>query len=108
LDAGEKARIQLFLSLHARKQLDRLARHRRYTVTALIEEWAASAERRATSRLSPKALKRYYEAAIDRVEARVEWLDTRVGRLEAGGVETRKPVVFQYTTSRRTCRESLT
>jgi hypothetical protein len=55
LDAGEKARIQLFLSLHARKQLDRRARHRR-CVTALIEEWAASAERRATSRLSPKAL----------------------------------------------------
>jgi hypothetical protein len=61
LDAGEKARIQLFLSLHARKQLDRLARHKRYSVTALIEEWAAAAERRATSRLSGKTLKRYYD-----------------------------------------------
>jgi hypothetical protein len=59
LDAGEKARIQLFLGLHARKQLDRLARHKRYSVTAPIEEWAA--ERRATSRLSGKTLKRYYD-----------------------------------------------
>ncbi len=58
---GEKARIQLFLSAHARAQLDRLARHKDYTVTALIEEWAASAERRATSRLSGRTLKRYYD-----------------------------------------------
>jgi hypothetical protein len=61
LDAGNKMRIQLFLSLHARKQLDRLARHKHYTVTALIEEWAASAERRATAGLSGKALKSYYD-----------------------------------------------
>lgn len=61
LDAGEKSRMQLFLSVHARKQLDRLARHKRYTVTALIEEWAASAEHRATARLSGKALKLYYD-----------------------------------------------
>jgi hypothetical protein len=57
---GEKKRVQLFLSAHARAQLDRLACHRGYTVTALIEEWAASAERRATARLSGKALKAYY------------------------------------------------
>lgn len=52
-------RIQIFLSTHARAQLDRLARHRRYTVTGLIEEWTASAERRVTARLSGRALKRY-------------------------------------------------
>jgi hypothetical protein len=60
-DHGEKRRIQLFLGTSTRAQLDRLARHRRYTVTALIEEWAASAERRATARLSGKALKTYYD-----------------------------------------------
>lgn len=59
---GEKRRIQLFLNASTRAQLDRLARHKRYTVTALIEEWAASAERRATSRLLGRTLKRYYDA----------------------------------------------
>jgi hypothetical protein len=58
---GEKARIQLFLSASTRAQLERLKRHKDYTVTALIEEWAAAAERRATSRLSGKALKMYYD-----------------------------------------------
>jgi hypothetical protein len=60
LDAGAKARIQLFLNATTRTQLDLLKRHRGYTVTELIEEWAASAERRAASRLSGKTLKRYY------------------------------------------------
>jgi predicted DNA-binding ribbon-helix-helix protein len=53
---GKKARIQLFLSATAKAQLDRLARHRGYTITALIEELAASAERRAVARLTGKAL----------------------------------------------------
>jgi hypothetical protein len=57
---GEKSRVQLFLSATAKAQLDRLARHKGYTVTALIEELAASAERRTVARLAPKALKLYY------------------------------------------------
>lgn len=57
-DDGEKRRIQLFLNASTRAQL---ARHKCYTVTALIEEWATSAERRATARLSGKALKSYYD-----------------------------------------------
>ena len=61
LKEGDKKTLQLFLSAHTRAQLDRLARHKDYTVTALIEEWAASAERRATARLSGKALKAYYD-----------------------------------------------
>ena len=58
---GEKARIQLFLSATAKAQLDRLARHKGYTVTALIEELAASAERRTVAKLTGKALKEYYD-----------------------------------------------
>jgi hypothetical protein len=58
---GTKARVQFFLNAATKAQLDRLARHKRYSVTALIEEWAASAERRATAKLSVKALKVYYE-----------------------------------------------
>lgn len=59
--AGEKARVQLFLSAVTRAQLGRLARHHGYTVTALIEELAASAERRTVAKLAPKALKTYYD-----------------------------------------------
>jgi hypothetical protein len=47
---GEKSRIQLFLNATTRAQLDRLARHKGYTVTALVEEWAASAERRTVAK----------------------------------------------------------
>jgi hypothetical protein len=61
LKEGDKRTLQIFLSATTRAQLDRLARHKDYTVTALIEEWAATAERRATSRLSGKALKTYYD-----------------------------------------------
>jgi hypothetical protein len=61
---GEKARLQLFLSAATRAQLDRLARHKGYTVTALIEELAANAERRAVARLAPKALKAYYDGTV--------------------------------------------
>jgi hypothetical protein len=57
---GEKARIQLFLSATAKAQLDRLARHKDYTVTALVEEMAAQAEQRILNRLTGKALKMYY------------------------------------------------
>jgi hypothetical protein len=57
---GGKTRIQLFLSTGTRAQLGRLARRKRYTVTGLIEELVASAERRVTARLSAKALKVYY------------------------------------------------
>jgi hypothetical protein len=61
--AGEKASIQLFLSATARAQLDRLAQHKGYTVTALVEELAAQAEQRIANRLTDKALKTYYAGA---------------------------------------------
>jgi macrodomain Ter protein organizer (MatP/YcbG family) len=57
---GGKARIQLFLSTSTKAQLGRLARRKGYTLTALIEELVANAERRVTAKLSRKALKVYY------------------------------------------------
>jgi hypothetical protein len=60
LGAGKKARIQLFLSIISRARLTRLARHQGVTVTALIEELSARAERRIVAQLKPKALKAYY------------------------------------------------
>jgi hypothetical protein len=49
------ARIRLFLSAGTRAPLSRIAHHKRYTVIALIEEWAASAERRAAARRAAMA-----------------------------------------------------
>jgi hypothetical protein len=57
---GEKARVGLILDASVRAKMDRLARHKGYTITALIEELVASAERRVTGQLSGKALRRYY------------------------------------------------
>jgi hypothetical protein len=57
---GNKARIQLFLSLAERTRLNRLARREGRTVTTLIEDLAAKAERRVLAQLKPKALKAYY------------------------------------------------
>jgi hypothetical protein len=58
---GEKARVGLILDAGTRAQMSRLARHRGYTITALVEELVASAERRVTSKLSGKALRAYLE-----------------------------------------------
>jgi hypothetical protein len=58
---GEKVRAQVFLSARAMAQLRRLARRKRYTVTAMIEELAASADRRVAARLSGKQLRRYLD-----------------------------------------------
>jgi hypothetical protein len=57
---GEKRRLSLFVDLHAHAQLERLARHKSYTVTALIEEWAAKEEQKIISKLTPKEEKEYF------------------------------------------------
>jgi hypothetical protein len=60
---GEKRRTTLFLNATTRAQLDRLV-HRKgkgYSITAVIEELVASADRRITAKLSAKSLKRYYD-----------------------------------------------
>jgi hypothetical protein len=61
---GEKRRLSLFLDLRARRRLERIARHKRYTVTQLIEEWAAKAEQRITARMTLKEEKAYFSADV--------------------------------------------
>jgi hypothetical protein len=61
---GKKRRLSLFLDLHARRRLERIARHERYTVTALIEEWAAKAEQRITARMTLKEEKAYFNTDV--------------------------------------------
>lgn len=48
---GGKQRIQFFISVQPKAQLDRLALHYGYTVTNVIEKLAADAERALLSRL---------------------------------------------------------
>ncbi len=48
---GTKERIQLFISVQAKAQLGRLARHRDYTVTTMIEDLVAAAEQALLDRL---------------------------------------------------------
>jgi hypothetical protein len=59
---GEKSRVQLVLSVHAKFQLERLARHKGYSVTALVEEMAAAAERGIIDRMTSKERREYFEA----------------------------------------------
>jgi hypothetical protein len=58
---GKKARVGLILDAGTRAQMSRLARHKGYTITSLVEELVESAEGRATTRLSGKALSAYYD-----------------------------------------------
>jgi hypothetical protein len=60
---GGKARVGLILDATTRAQMSRLARHKGYTITALVEELVASAERRVRGKLTGKALKTYLDGA---------------------------------------------
>jgi hypothetical protein len=63
---GEKARVGLILNAVTRAKMHRLARHKGYTITALVEELVESAERRVTTRLTGKALKVYLDGGQTR------------------------------------------
>jgi hypothetical protein len=58
---GTKLRAQFIFDASTRAQLKRIACHKGCSVTSLIKEWAASAERRITHQRSGKALKQYYD-----------------------------------------------
>jgi hypothetical protein len=58
---GEKVRVGLIANATTRAKMERLARHRGYTITVLVEELVESAERRATRKLTGKALKAYLD-----------------------------------------------
>ena len=58
---GEKSRMQLVLSVRARFRLERVARHKGYSVTALVEELAAQVEQRIINRMTPKQQQEYFD-----------------------------------------------
>jgi hypothetical protein len=58
---GTKIALHLFVEATTRAKLKRLSRHKDRTITALIEDLVAGAERRVTAPLSGKALKTYLD-----------------------------------------------
>jgi hypothetical protein len=61
-----KERIQFFISVKTRAQLGRLARHYGYTVTKMIEDLAADAERALLNRLPPRQRTAYLDGHQDK------------------------------------------
>ena len=62
---GNKLRAQFIFDASTKAQLKRIACHKGSSVTSLIKEWAASAERRITHQLSGKAAKAVLRWRID-------------------------------------------
>jgi hypothetical protein len=58
---GTRLRAQSIFDASTMAQLKRIACQKSCSVTSLIKEWAASAERRITHQLSGKALRQYYD-----------------------------------------------
>jgi hypothetical protein len=52
---GEQVRVALNLNAGTKVKIGRLACHRSYTITALVEELVERAERRVTTRLPSRA-----------------------------------------------------
>jgi hypothetical protein len=62
---GTKERIQLFISVQAKAQLGRLARHHGYTVTKVIEDLVAAAERALLDRLPGRQHSAYLDSHLN-------------------------------------------
>jgi len=62
---GTKERIQLFIGVQTKAQLGRLARHHGYTVTKMIENLVASAERALLDRLPRRQHPAYLDSHLN-------------------------------------------
>ena len=60
LAEGNAERLNVIVDVSAKRQLERLARHRGTTQRAVIEALLAEAERRATARMQPAAEGEYF------------------------------------------------
>jgi hypothetical protein len=52
LKEGEKKRLSLFIDHKAHRRLERIATHRKLSVTALIEQWAEKEEERIVAKMA--------------------------------------------------------
>jgi predicted DNA-binding ribbon-helix-helix protein len=57
---GDKKRLSIFMQYDAHYQLERIARHRGLSITALIEEFADKEEIRITARMTATQKKEYF------------------------------------------------
>jgi hypothetical protein len=57
-------RIELFISIHARAQIGRLARHHGRTITKMIEDLAEAAEHAIVDQLPSQQHKAYYDGHL--------------------------------------------
>src|SRR6266446_6276047 len=62
---GTKERIQLFISVQAKAQLGRLARHHGYTVTKIIEDLVGAAEQALLDRLPRRQHSAYLDSLLN-------------------------------------------
>jgi hypothetical protein len=69
---GAKLRIQLFVNVHSKAQLRRLARHYGYTVTKVIEQLAADAERALLDTLPRRQHTAYLESLQPHLASRLD------------------------------------
>jgi len=61
---GTKERIQVFVSVHTKAQLGRLARHHGYTITMVIEDLVAAAESALIEQLPWRQRKAYLDSDL--------------------------------------------
>jgi hypothetical protein len=61
---GNKVRIELFISIHAKAQIGRLARHHGCTVTKMIEDLVEAAESAIVDQLPWQQHKAYYDSHL--------------------------------------------
>jgi hypothetical protein len=61
---GNKVRIELFISIHAKAQIGRLARHHGCTVTKMIEDLVEATESAIVDQLPWQQHKAYYDSHL--------------------------------------------
>jgi hypothetical protein len=57
----DKVRLDVFVEFHAKKRLERIARHFGCTISKLIEAWTETEEEKILKKLTPKAEKEYFD-----------------------------------------------
>jgi hypothetical protein len=95
---GAKLRIQLFVNVHSKAQLRRLARHYGYTVTKMIEQLAADAERALLDTLPRRQHTAYLDSLHPHLASRLD-SDRRKAR------PTKKPANKRASTPSRSRRK---
>ena len=91
---GSKERIQLFISVHTKAQLGRLAHHYGYTITKVIEDLVKDADRAILDRLPRRQHPAYLDSHQQCVSARLAKSAKKVGRLATGAA----PKGYRVTT----------